>query len=118
MTRRWTTFFAAAVLVAATAVVGTAQQESIEEIRVRAEQGDAFAQLTLGLRYRLGFGVPQDDVLAYMWLTLAQSNQAHNESANESAIEARSGPASRLSPNQRDEAQRLAREWDEAHPRD
>ena len=40
MTRRWTTFFAAVVLVAATAVVSTAQQESIENLRLKAEQGD------------------------------------------------------------------------------
>ena len=40
MTRRWTTFFAAVVLVVATAVVGTAQQQvSIEKIHAMAEKG-------------------------------------------------------------------------------
>ncbi len=33
MTQRWTTFFSAAVLVAATRVLGTAQEEPIEERR-------------------------------------------------------------------------------------
>ena len=54
MPQRWMTFFAAVVLVAATAVVGTAQQESIEELRAKAEQGDAFAQHMLGLNYEYG----------------------------------------------------------------
>jgi len=71
MTRRWTTFFAAAVLVSATAVVGTAQQESIEELRARAEQGDADAQNNLGIRYDQGEGVPQDDVEAVRLFRLA-----------------------------------------------
>ena len=61
MTRQWTTFFAAAVLVAVTAVVGTAQQESIEELRARAEVGDALAQYNLGVMSRDGQGVLQDD---------------------------------------------------------
>ena len=71
MPQRWTTFFAAVVMVAATAVVATAQQESIEEIRVRAEQGKAFAQLMLGIRYVLGDGVPQDGAEAVRWYRLA-----------------------------------------------
>ena len=67
MTRRWTTFSAAAVLVAATAVVGTAQQEFIEALRAKAEQGDAEAQYNLGLMSANGGGVPQDDVEAVRW---------------------------------------------------
>ena len=67
MPQRWTTFFAAALLVAATAGVGTAQQESIEELRARAEQGDADAQLSLGVAYVSGQGVPQSYVEAVRW---------------------------------------------------
>ena len=65
--QRWTTFFAAVVLVVATAVVGTAQQESIEELRARADQGDAETQFRLGYMYREGDGLPQDDAEAVRW---------------------------------------------------
>jgi TPR repeat protein len=60
MTRRGTTFFTAAVLVAATAVVGTAQQEDIERLRVLADAGDVEAQFELGQMHARGNGVPQD----------------------------------------------------------
>ena len=75
MTRRWVTFFAASLLVAATAGVSTAQQESIEELRARAEQGDASAQYTLGGMYADGNGVPEDDVEAAHWFTLAAEQE-------------------------------------------
>ena len=114
MTRRWTTFFAAALLVAVTTGVGTAQQESIEEIRARAEAGDADAQNDLGLAYANGEGVPQDDVQAYMWLNLSASRSTGT--SRENAVEARDRVVNRLTPDQRAEAQRLTREWDEAHP--
>ena len=66
MTRQWTTCFAAVLLVAI-AGVGTAQPESIEELRARAEQGDADAQSSLGLAYATGRGVPQDAAEAGRW---------------------------------------------------
>jgi hypothetical protein len=71
MPQRWTTFFAAVVLVVATAAVGTVQQEFIEALRAKAEQGDAEAQYNLGLMYANGDGVPQDDAEAVRWLRLA-----------------------------------------------
>jgi len=37
--RKWTTFFAAVVLVVATAVVASAQRPTIDELRSRAEAG-------------------------------------------------------------------------------
>ena len=45
------------------------QQEFIDELRVLAE--DAEAQVTLGLAYSFGRGVPQDDVEAVRWYRLA-----------------------------------------------
>jgi len=66
MPQRWTTFFAAVVLVA-TAVVGTAQQEAIDELRAKVERGDVIAQYNLGQSYREGSGVPQDDAEAVRW---------------------------------------------------
>src|SRR5271163_410553 len=40
-------------------------------IRPLADQGDADAQNILGLMYYSGQGVPQDYVIAHMWLSLA-----------------------------------------------
>ncbi len=114
MPQRWTMFFAAVVLVAATVGVGTAQQESIDELRARAEQGHAEAQFNLGISYTSGRGVPQDDVLAYMWFNLATSRSTGED--GDEAAEVRDRIATRLTPDQLAEAQRLAREWDEAHP--
>ena len=115
MTRQWTTCFAAVLLVAI-AGVGTAQPESIEELRARAEQGDADAQSSLGLMYATGRGVPQDYVQAYMWLSLSASRSSGE--ARDRAVDNRDIAYEKLTFNQRAEAQRLAREWDEAHRRD
>ncbi len=40
---------------------------AIREWRPLAEQGDAYAQFNLGLMYRNGHGVPQDDAEAVKW---------------------------------------------------
>ena len=66
--------------------------------------------------YATGEGVPQDDVTAHMWLNLAASRSTGED--RERAVKARDAVAERLTPEGRSEAQRLAREWDEAHPRE
>jgi len=38
-----------------------------DELRARAEQGDAGAQLSLGLMYAIGQGVPRDYAQAAAW---------------------------------------------------
>ena len=48
-----------------------AQTPGIDALRARAEQGDAEAQFELGVRYRDGTGVPQDDAEAVRWYRLA-----------------------------------------------
>ncbi len=70
-----------------------------------AEQGDASAQFCLGNMYARGQGVTRDYTLAYMWLALAKTNGHRN------------AVAKHLTPSQIAEAQRLAREWSEAHGR-
>ena len=55
-------------------------------------------------RSRRGQGVPQDDVQALMWFNLAASKHA-------TAVQDRDLVASKMTPAQIDEAQRLAREW-------
>ena len=42
-----------------------AQGDTLEALRTRANAGDADAQYNLGVMYRTGRGVPQDDVEAY-----------------------------------------------------
>ncbi len=43
----------------------------LDELRARAEQGDAQAQYNLGVMYATGRGVPQDDAEAVRWWRLA-----------------------------------------------
>ncbi|MEE2862811.1 MAG: tetratricopeptide repeat protein [Gemmatimonadota bacterium] len=60
------------VLVLAVIPVGGGAQSSIADFwRARAEEGDALAQLNLGVMYENGRGVPEDDVEAVRWFRLA-----------------------------------------------
>ena len=61
-------------------------------------------------------GVPQDDVLAHMWSNLGASRATGEVRA--SAVKNRDLIAEDLTPDDLSEAQRLAREWDAAHPRE
>ena len=144
MTRRLVTLFA--VVLVALCVPLAGQQESIDELRAKAEQGDSISQFELGLAYEtgrgvpedgieaarwyrlaaeqgvaraqanLGFmyangeGVPEDDVLAYMWWNLAAAQGYENAQSNKDTIE------EQMTREQIAEAQRLSREWLEAHP--
>lgn len=45
--------------------------EAAAALLVEAELGDVNAQYAMGLIYAEGRGVPQDDALAFLWLTLA-----------------------------------------------
>jgi len=69
-----------------------------------AEQGDADAQINMGLVYYNGAGVPQDYVYAHMWWNIAASN------GNENGGELRDLVAKEMTSSQIQEAQRLARE--------
>ena len=79
-------------------------------LRPLAEQGDAKAQSNLGVRYDEGRGVPQDYVQAYMWFDLAASRFSEAENRGK-AVKNRDLFASKMTPAQLAEAQRLAREW-------
>ena len=80
MAQRWKTLFIGAVLMA-TAVVGAAEQEPIEEIHTKAEQGDAEAQHSLGRMYANGEGVPQNGAEAVRWFRLA-AEQGNSDAQN------------------------------------
>ena len=70
-----------------------------------AEAGDAIAQFNLGQMYRQGQGVAQDFVQAHKWLNLGAT------SGNADAVKNRDLAASKMTPAQIAEAQRLASAW-------
>ncbi len=74
-------------------------------LRLSANQGNDLAQRKLGLMYERGDGVPQDYVQAYMWYNLGAANGAKRGAALRDAL------AKQMTPDQIDEAQKLAREW-------
>ena len=88
--------------------------EAVRLYRLAAEQGDACAQSNLGVMYANGQGVPQDYVQAHMWYNLAASRLTGE--ARENAVRNRDRVAGLMTPDQLADAQRLAREWDAAHP--
>jgi hypothetical protein len=69
-----------------------------------ADQGEASGQNSLALQYALGEGVLKDDVLAYKWALLAGAK-------NEEYRKAISIIEEFLTPEQRAEGQKLAREF-------
>ena len=60
--------------------------------------------------YGTGQGVPEDIVLAYMWWNLAAAQGVEVAQENKDIAE------SRMTREQIAEAQRMSREWLEAHP--
>jgi TPR repeat protein len=117
--------------------IGCVGQPEIDDLRADAEAGDADAQSVLGSMYATGEGVPQDDaeaqselgfsyltgtgvprdyVQAEMWFNLAASQST--DDVGERAVSIRDFAADHMDPTQLAEAERLAREWDAAHPRE
>ena len=90
--------------------------EAVRWFRLAAEQGEANAQHNLGGMYGEGRGVVQDYVQAHMWRNVAASRQTGEE--RKLTAGARDTLARLMTPAQLAEAQRLAREWDAAHPRE
>jgi TPR repeat protein len=90
--------------------------EAVRWFRLAADQGHAGAQANLGLSYESGRGVQKDYVLAHMWFNLAASRATGEQRRN--AVENRDILAGRMDPTEIAEAQRLAREWDEAQARE
>ena len=78
--------------------------ESAKFYRLAAAQGHLLGQLELGLLYLNGQGVVQDSVRAHMWLNLAAI------AGNKGAEFLRESAATKLTPQQIAEAQKLGRE--------
>ena len=77
--------------------------EAIKWWRKAADQGDAFAQRILGIRYEDGDGVPKDMAEAYKWTLLGADRSEGKTRAAELAL--------RITPKQRAEGERRAREF-------
>ena len=75
-----------------------------------AEQ--AAVQYALGFKYDLGLGVPKDLTEAARWFRLAAAQGIEGARRGKDRIE------QRITREQIAEAQRLSREWIEAHPQD
>ena len=73
--------------------------------RLAADQGNASAQINLGLMHAKGEGVPQNYIQAHMWLNLAGAR------GDEEARKARDIVKDKMTPEQIAEAQRLASVW-------
>jgi hypothetical protein len=90
--------------------------EAVRWYRLAADQGSDVVQYTLGDMYATGAGVPQDYVQAQMWFNLAVA-QSSGKNRNR-WVRSRDIIAAKMTAEQVAEAQRLAREWDAAHPRE
>jgi TPR repeat protein len=75
-----------------------------------AQQGVKAAQHNLGELYASGDGVGRDYVKAYMWFNVAAI------SGHEPYINSRDKVAKKMNKKQIEEAQKLSRQWIEAHP--
>ena len=79
--------------------------EALTQWREAARAGDGKAMLALGRAFARGLGVPQDYVLAHMWLNLA-AGRGSAEAARE-----RDGLAANMIPQHIASAQERARAW-------
>ena len=79
--------------------------------RKAAEQGIQAAQYSLGQLYADGDGVKKDYVSSYMWFNIAAI------SGHAPYIKSRDEVAKKMNSEQIEEAQRLSRQWIEAHPK-
>ncbi len=86
----------------------TLQLEALT-LQLEAEQGNPFAQATLGNMYDLGDGVSQNLIQAHKWFNLAASKATGEE--REGYRSSRDAVAEDMTALQIAEAQRLAREW-------
>jgi TPR repeat protein len=77
--------------------------------RKSADQGNVYAQASLGILYRAGKGLPRDNVQAEMWFSIAADRAPSGD--RDTIVEMRDSVAAHLTPPQLAEARRLAREW-------
>ena len=78
MTGRYVHLATVVVAITACSAPSYAQQDTVAELRAKADQGVAAAQVNLGVMYATGEGVPEDDAEAVRWYRLA-ADQGHVE---------------------------------------
>jgi uncharacterized protein len=74
-----------------------------------AEQGNVYAEASLGILYHAGKGVARDDVQAEMWFLIAVDRSPAGD--RDTLFEMRDSVAAHLTPQQKADAQRLAHQW-------
>ena len=78
---------------------------ALTEWLAAADRGDRQAMRALGRLYRRGVGTPQDYVEAHMWFNLAAAR------GDAAAADERDALAAEMTPEERAEARKRAREW-------
>ena len=76
--------------------------DDFESTRALADQGNADAQYNLGVMYANGEGVPENDVMAYVWFSVSATQ------GTESARENRDIISKELTTEQRAKGQEIA----------
>jgi hypothetical protein len=84
-------------------------EAAVKWYRKAAKNGSSAGQTAMGEAYRLGVGVEQDDVTAYMWYSLAA------DQGSDIAADARDAMSESMKPKQIEKAREKAREWQEDH---
>ena len=77
---------------------------ALKSFTLSAEQGDVYAQYSLGYMYEHGRGVIQDNIRAHMWYNIAASQGYKYATKNRDLL------AKEMTPSQLEKAQDLARE--------
>ena len=93
------------LLLSACIGLGTLVAQDINTLKQQAQKGSAQAQFNLGWMYLNGQGVPQDDVQAHKWLSLSAAQGDANFAKMRDLV------AKRMTPQQIERAQELARYW-------
>jgi TPR repeat protein len=83
--------------------------EAASWYRKSADQGNVYAQASLGILYHSGKGLPHDDVQAEMWFAISADHAPQND--RDTIIEMRDSVARHLTAQQLEEAKRMAHEW-------
>ncbi len=84
--------------------------EAVKWYRLAAAQGNAKAMNNIGLFYQNGFDVPRDLAKAYAWYSLSADSFGAGPN-REMVARNRDGVAKEFSPQQLEQAQRLAQAW-------
>jgi uncharacterized protein len=85
--------------------------EALKWIGKAADEGDLKAQEYLGQMY----GTAQDCIHAYMWLTVSVDGSVNKVDLSKAATRLRDSILKKMTPEQIEEAQRLAKEWEAAY---